>query len=133
MPHIQIVALKHSGSIFFNYKGGFSIVMLAVADMIYSFIYLDVGCQGLIPDDGVFNNWTLYEKMNNGQLRTAQIIAWEKKLLPYVLVGDDALPLSNNLMKPFPGRNLGFSSPEKVFNYRFNELLSTYLEYGFKV
>ncbi|KAH7957014.1 hypothetical protein HPB52_014329 [Rhipicephalus sanguineus] len=37
-------------------------------------------------------------------------------LLPPAIVGDDAFPLSPNLMKPFGGTQL--SSAQKIFNYR---------------
>ena len=60
--HIQIVAPEHGGSVFFNYKGFFSIVLLAVADANYNVIYAHVGCQGRISDGGVFSHTTLYEK-----------------------------------------------------------------------
>jgi hypothetical protein len=36
--------------------------------------------------------------------------------LPYVFVGDEAFPLRENLMRPFPGR--GANDGEKIFNYR---------------
>ena len=36
--------------IFFNYKHSFSLVLLAVVDAAYKFIYVDVGCNGRISD-----------------------------------------------------------------------------------
>ena len=54
--HIPILHPKDSGSDFYNYKGFFSIVMLAIVDYDYRFLYVDVGCQGRISDGGVFRN-----------------------------------------------------------------------------
>ena len=57
--HIEIKQPKHRGSYYFNYKGQFSSVLLALVDANYKFIYLDVGCNGKISDGGVFRNSTL--------------------------------------------------------------------------
>lgn len=120
--HIQIVAPEHSGSMFFNYKGFHSIVVLAVADANYNFIYLDVGCQGRISDGGVFNYTSLYEKMNRGTLGLPQpaTLPGREIPVPYVFVADDAFPLSQNLMKPYPGHTPGLHSPGRIFNYRLS-------------
>ena len=52
--HIQRTAPNNSGSMFYNYKGTHSIVLLAVADANYNVMYAHVGCQGRISDGGVF-------------------------------------------------------------------------------
>lgn len=121
--HIQIVAPEHSGSMFFNYKGFFSIVVLAVADANYNFIYLDVGCQGRISDGGVFKYTTLHEKINNGTLGLPQPTSLPGRENPvsFVFVADDAFPLSRNLMKPYPGyNNRSLSRADRIFNYRLS-------------
>ena len=44
--HVLLRLPKKSGSMFFNYKNSFSIVMMAVVDADYKFLFVDVGTQG---------------------------------------------------------------------------------------
>lgn len=66
--HCSIRAPPNSGSDFFNYKKTFSIVLLAVSDALYKFVYVDVGTPGRWSDGGTFDHSTLNESLNNGLL-----------------------------------------------------------------
>jgi hypothetical protein len=44
--HVTITAPRKSGSIFYDYKGRFSIVLLGLVDADYNFLYVDVGSEG---------------------------------------------------------------------------------------
>ena len=51
--HISLFHSKGSGSEYYNYEGFFSLVMLALVDYDYKFMFTDVGCEGRISDGGV--------------------------------------------------------------------------------
>lgn len=53
---------KMSGSLFYNYKNFFSIVLLAVVDANYKFIYVDVGAFGKELDSTFFEKTPFYKK-----------------------------------------------------------------------
>ena len=56
--HVMIQCPFNSGSLFYNYKSYFSIVLLAVASADYRFIMVDVGAYGSSNDSGVLNHTT---------------------------------------------------------------------------
>lgn len=119
--HIQLQAPFSSGSNFFNYKSTFSIVLFALVDADYNFLYADVGCQGRISDGGVFKNTTLSKKLeeNSLNLPNLNILPGREKNVPYVFVADEAFPLKDNILKPYPGSHEK-GSVKRIFNYRLS-------------
>lgn len=101
--HVVLQAPFNSGSEYYNYKGFFSIVLFAVVDADYNFIYADVGCQGRISDGGVFKHSELYKKLARNELNLPEDsnLPDREKKIPYVFLGDEAFALSRNVMRPF--------------------------------
>lgn len=118
--HVVLQAPMHSGSEFFNYKGSHSIVLLALVDWNYSFLYVDVGCQGRISDGGVLKNSVLWQKLQtNIGLPLPEPLPGRDTPVPYVIVADDAFALHDNIMKPYPGHQ-SKGSNKRIFNYRLS-------------
>lgn len=118
--HIVMQAPPNSGSLYFNYKGTYSIVLLAMVDSCYNFTYIDVGCCGRISDGGVFNNTSLKEGIVNEALDLPDhsALRGRQRPVPYVIVADDAFALSTYLMKPYPFRDQPIK--QRVYNYRLS-------------
>ena len=56
--HVPLINPFNSGPTYFNYKSFFSIVLLALVDADYKFLYVNVGCQGRISNGGVFKKFS---------------------------------------------------------------------------
>lgn len=54
--HIRIKVPGKSGIDFHNYKGYASIVLLAVVDFDYAFLFVDVGSPGRASDAGIWRD-----------------------------------------------------------------------------
>lgn len=111
-----------SGSMFYNYKGTHSIVLLAVCDAHYQFVIIDVGNAGRFSDSGVLSSSTFGQKLESHTLSLPNPVALPgmQTSAPFVFVGDEAFPLRTNMMRPFPRKDLG--QPEAVFNYRLSRV-----------
>ncbi|KAI8432783.1 hypothetical protein MSG28_013742 [Choristoneura fumiferana] len=119
--HCVIQAPINSGSDFFNYKSTFSVVLMAIVDANYNFIFADIGCQGRISDGGVFRNTSFYQKLQNNELNLPndQSLPGRQQNMPFVFVADDAFPLQRHIMKPYPGTHAR-GSEKRIYNYRLS-------------
>ncbi|XP_068094390.1 uncharacterized protein [Hyperolius riggenbachi] len=115
--HIRITPPPNSGSYYFNYKHFFSIVLMAIVNANYEFIYIDVGRNGRMSDGGVIEKTEFNTRLKNRQL-SLPTMAQTKKGLNFVFVADDAFGLHPHILKPFPHTNL--STQHQIYNYRLS-------------
>ncbi|KAB0802358.1 hypothetical protein PPYR_04544 [Photinus pyralis] len=118
--HISFRAPISAGSYYYNYKGDHSIVLLAMADYSYRITYYNVGINGRISDGGVFRESSLSKAIFQDclNLPVDGPLPGRRMNVPYVIVADDAFPISTRIMKPYPQRNLTYE--QKIFNYRLS-------------
>ncbi|KAK0142795.1 Protein ALP1-like [Merluccius polli] len=120
--HVVIRAPDNSGSLYYNYKGTYSIVLLAVVDSQYCFRVVDVGSYGRTSDGGVLANSIFGQALRDGTLGIPEdaLLPGADHLgpQPFVFVADEAFPLRRDLMRPFPGTHLYGS--RRAFNFRLS-------------
>lgn len=95
--------------------------MIGVCDANYSFVAIDVGAYGKSSDSSIFKESLFYKKLINNSLNIPNpkpISTLNPEPIPYVIVGDEAFGLSENIMRPYGGNNLTMS--KKIFNYRLS-------------
>lgn len=117
--HVKIRCPARSGSLYFNYKQHFSMVLMAVADARARLIYFSFGAYGHENDAGVFERCDFSARLRQNQLNLPgpAVLPNTNRPLAHYFVGDGAFPLSVNLMKPFPFREM--EDAERIFNYRY--------------
>nr|XP_050031089.2 uncharacterized protein LOC126527339 [Dermacentor andersoni] len=123
--HVCIEAPGNSGTLFHDYKGHFSTILLAVCDARYRFTLADIGECGSRGDAGLFGECHIGQKQNDGQLGIPpdSKVPGAPMKLPYVFLGDETFPLLKNLMRPYPG--FGIHAERRVFNYRLSRARRT--------
>ena len=94
----------------------------------YKFLFVDIGCQGRISDGGVLKKTTFFEAIERDQLKLTSPRPlpgnddwnWEQDQhpMPFVITADDAFPLTEYFMKPYPQK--GITDRKRIFNYRLS-------------
>ncbi|CAG4942688.1 unnamed protein product [Colias eurytheme] len=113
--HIRIKKPANSGSEYINYKGYFSVVLMAVVD-----------ADGFVGEYGRNSDGRAFQVSSFGQLMQRGILhlpnptplPGEQYDVPFYFVGDEAFPLKNNCMKPYSRRQL--TNDRRVFNNRLS-------------
>lgn len=117
--HIRIIRPANSGSMFYNYKDYFSVVLMAVADSNYRFVYANVGSFGKDCDSSIFKQCSLWRSIeeNIEELPEEKCLPGaESPNVPYFFVGDEAFALHKHFLRPYGGSNLTIK--KRIFNYR---------------
>lgn len=78
--HVAINSPINSGSQYYNYKGFHSIVLMALCDADYNFLYIDVGKQGRTSDGGVFKRTDLRTQNARSELNEVNILDTRPRL-----------------------------------------------------
>lgn len=117
--HVIISPPPGSGAGFRNYKGTFSIVLMALVDANLNFIFVDVGKNGRPNDSGVWSETKLCKKLDKNRdfLPPPCLLPNSSKAAPFVIVGDEGFGLKPYLMRPYPFTEL--QHEKRIFNYRY--------------
>ena len=121
--HIAIKKPHSSGSLYYNYKGFFSIPLLALVDADYKFIWIELGGKGHMSDAQIFGDSELFKGMEEETLGLPQACPLtaspdDHEDIPFFILGDDAFALRKYLMKPYGRR--GMTREERIFDYRLS-------------
>ena len=122
--HIRCHCPANSGSLYFNFHGRFSIVLMALCSARYSFLLVNIGAIGSASDGGTFEKSGMKDSLYNGALDLPDDTNLPNTNIkcPYVITADDAFPLGNHVMKPYGGRFL--EHEKRIFNYRLSRARS---------
>lgn len=118
--HVAIKKPNNTGSLFFNYKKFHSIVLMALADSNYKFLYVDVGAEGGAGDGGTWQKCNLHDAINKNYITFPDDTPLPNATtsIPYHIVGDDAFALKPFLMKPYSHQSQVYE--ERIFSYRLS-------------
>ena len=119
--HIACKAPANSGSDYYNYKGFFSIILLAVVTSDYKFMWIDVSGKGSTSDAHIYNASAMKEALEKNDLvgfPQPDPLPGDTEDIPYFLVGDDAFGLRTFMMKPYGNKEM--TRTQRIFNYRLS-------------
>ena len=101
--HIAIQKSPNSGSLYYNYKQFFSVILFAVVNAKYEFMYVHVGTNGCVSDAIVIQNTRFYKKLIHEDLNLPAHLPLPgtNTCVPFVFLGDGAFGLNTYFMKPY--------------------------------
>jgi len=95
---------------------------LALVDVNYKFVIIDVGGYGKSSGGGLFARSTLGKSLEANTLNIpySKPPPKSEKPLPFARVGDEAFPLKKYLLRPYPGVSARNDESKQIYNYRLS-------------
>lgn len=115
--HIRIIQPAKSGSTYLNYKKFYSMVLFALVNSNYEFIFVDIGKNGRTLEEGVFEYTQFYNKLLAGKLNFPDRDD-TKHNLNYVFAGDERFCLHEHLLTPYLQKEI--DNTKRIYNYRLS-------------
>ncbi|XP_075752536.1 uncharacterized protein LOC119173551 [Rhipicephalus microplus] len=105
---------------YFNDKGTYFIVLLAVVESDYKFVNVNVGAYDKQSDSGVLEQSKFGCRLENGKLHIPRDLELPNTFHPVlcVFVGDGAFQLRSDFLRPYLGR--GLDGEKRIFDYRLS-------------
>ncbi|KAH6932362.1 hypothetical protein HPB50_004891 [Hyalomma asiaticum] len=119
--HFPVSPPKENATDYRNYKGWYSIILLALVDHRYRFLYINVGSPG--HDAYVYHRSMLADAVKGPMFRQPLVMISGTAVPPLILC-DQAFPLTRNLIKPFSHRTQ-LSAEQRCFNYNLSKARRT--------
>ncbi|XP_064479250.1 uncharacterized protein LOC135392472 [Ornithodoros turicata] len=118
--HVQILPPSKSGAMYRNYKGSFSILLMARVGADLEFLYIDVGRNGRLSDSAVWNDSTLNNVIESNSLHipSASVPRGSDTTVPYAIVADEGFGLKTYMQRPFSARELNVE--RRIYNCRLS-------------
>ncbi|XP_075538681.1 uncharacterized protein LOC142573058 [Dermacentor variabilis] len=116
--HFPVSPPKEHASDYHNYKGWYSMILLAVVDHRYRFCYTNVGSPGRCHDAFVYGRSALRKLVESDSFQHPTAAIEGVHVLPIILC-DQAFSLTCNLQKPYA--NALPNTPEHAFNYNLSK------------
>ena len=101
---------------YFNFKSFYSIVLMALVDVEYRFIWASVGAPGNTHDSTLMQSTELWDRIVAGNVIPNIVQQIENVDIPPLILGDGAFPLRTWIMKPHGDAVL--PEDKRYFNYR---------------
>ena len=101
-----------------NFKNFYSIILMALVDARYRFIWGSCGFPGNSHDSIILQSTSLWSAISNGQLLPDFTHEEQRLSVPPLILGDSAFPLETFLMKPYT--NAVLTKEQRYFNYRLS-------------
>ena len=101
---------------YFNFKGFYSIVLVALVDAEYRFVWASVGAPGNMHDSTLLQSTDLWKKIVDRKVIPNVAQQVENVEIPPLILGDGAFPLRTWIMKPHG--NAVLPDDKRYFNYR---------------
>ena len=109
-----------TGICYYNNKGFYSIVLLAVCDSNYCFTLFNLRHYGSNSDSEVLAKSKIGETIEGRELdipAPSTYMTCDFDPLPYFLVGDEIFPMKTWLMRPHPGK---LTKKQRIFDHRLS-------------
>ncbi|KAM4038166.1 uncharacterized protein ACNLHF_016492 [Anomaloglossus baeobatrachus] len=131
--HIRVKKPPNSASRYFNYHKFFYVVILAMVDTNYCFLFADIRAYGSASDARIFRSSRLARRLMSDSLSLPApkpLPGNNGPIVPFVMVADQGFALSRHLIRPYPRRGLDRS--KALFNSKLARA-HCYVEHAFGI